>query len=186
MVKPFEVEARFLVDERFLEKLLSMGFKVIREYAFTDYFYEPPSGWKGNKALRIRDWGNSCEVLFDSIDVIETNGIKVKRSKFKEGKVKLYEGSRKECEKLLEEMEFQRKFVIEKERGYLLNNGRYTVALERILGKWVLEVEVNGEDLEKAVSEMKRIMRELGLERPVATTTRELVKILESEGRPLR
>ncbi|UXD22518.1 hypothetical protein IPA_05755 [Ignicoccus pacificus DSM 13166] len=174
VVKPYEVEARFIVSNDFKDKLEKMGFKVTKEYRFTDHFFRPRGGWRGNKSLRARDWGEFCEVLFDHIEVFERDGIKVKRSIYPEGKVKLYEGTLESCLKLLEDMEFEKCGEIKKDIGYLMSDGELMVALEKINGKWVLEIELNGEDLDKAIEEMKKAMRKLGLGKPSGTSTREL------------
>ncbi len=179
MVKPYEVEARFIVPPDFKDKLIKMGFKVIKEYTFTDHFFRPKGGWSGEKSLRARDWGERCEILFDHIQIKEVNGIRVKRSKYPEGKVKLYEGQVERCLELLEDMEFERCGIIEKEEGYLLSNGKYTVALEKINGKWVLEIEVEGKDVDKAIDELRRISEELGLGSPDAVSTRELFGVCQ-------
>ena len=174
-MKPYEAEVRFFVDENFKEKLEKMGFVVKFEYSFEDLFFCPPDGWKGEgKTLRARNWGDECEVLFTSVEKVKVGDVEFKRSKYPEGKVKLYEGSLKDCVQLLEDMEFVPCGVVKKEVGYIMSDGRAEVALELINGRWVLEVEVKGEDPEAAASEIREVARRLGLKNPISLSTFEL------------
>ncbi|NPA84973.1 MAG: hypothetical protein GXO07_03095 [Crenarchaeota archaeon] len=174
-MKAYEAEARFFVDEKFKEKLEKMGFKVVYPYSFEDAFYCPKGGWsEEGKTLRIRDWGDKCEILFTHVDKFKFRDLEFKRSRYKEGKVKLYEGSREECEELLRDMEFEECGRVKKEEGYIMSNGEFEVALEKIDGKWVLEVEVEGGDPEEAYRRMRYIMKFLGLKDPTSKSTYEL------------
>ena len=176
MTKPFEAEARFEVPGNFLEKLINMGFEITLKYSFEDVFFSPRGGWKEKgKLLRVRKWHDGrCEVLFTRVEVIEVNGLSFKRSLYKEGKVKLYEGLGEECEALLKDMEFEECGRIKKEEGYLLRKGDVEVALERINGRWLLEIEVEGRELEEARKNMERIMRLLNLKNPIPKPVAEI------------
>lgn len=175
LVKPFEAEARFFVQEDFKEKLESMGFKVVKEYSFEDTFFCPRGGWREEgKTLRIRDWGEYCEVLFSKVRKFKFKDVEFKRSEYPEGKLKLFEGERERCFKLMKDLEMVECGRVKKEVGYLMSNGKITVALERIDGKWVLEVEVEGHDPQEAYRRMREIMKILGLSNPLSSSTYEL------------
>ena len=174
-MKAYEAEARFFVDDSFKEKLEKMGFKVVYAYAFEDVFFCPEGGWKEEgKTLRIRDWGDKCEVLFTKVKKFKFKDLEFKRSYYPEGKVKLYEGDRGACERLLKDMEFVECGRVKKEEGYIMSDGEVEVALEKINGKWVLEVEVEGSDIEEAYTKMRYIMNKLGLKNPTSKSTFEL------------
>jgi len=115
--------------------------------------------------------------LFDVVETLEIDGIRIKRSKYPEGKVKLFQGSLERCLELIKDMEFEKCGEVKKEVGYLMSDGTHTVALEKIARSWVLEIEVEGENVREAVKKIKEIMEELGLDRPSATSTRELLGI---------
>ena len=175
MVKPFEAEARFFVGEDFKEMLEKLGFKVIKEYSFEDTFFCPRGGWsEEGKTLRIRDWGDRCEVLFTKVKKFRFGDVEFKRSEYPEGKLKLFEGPKERCLKLMKDLEMVECGKVKKEVGYLLSNGEVTVALEKINGKWVLEVEVEGDDPKEAAERMKHIMSRLGLSEPLSGSTYEL------------
>ncbi|ABU81844.1 CYTH domain-containing protein [Ignicoccus hospitalis] len=182
-MKPYEAEARFFVHEGFKETLERMGFKVVYEYKFVDHFYCPPGGWREEgKTLRARDWGGRCEVLFTRVEKLKFGDLEFKRSLYPQGKVKLYEGSLEECVKLLEDMEFVKCGEVRKEEGYIMSNGDVEVALEKINGKWVLEVEVEGADPNSAYLKMKEIMKLLGLKSPTSKSTFELFSNTNTTG----
>lgn len=175
MVKPFEAEARFFVGEDFKEMLEKLGFKVIKEYSFEDTFFCPRGGWsEEGKTLRIRDWGDRCEVLFTKVKKFRFGDVEFKRSEYPEGKLKLFEGPKERCLEIMKDLEMVECGKVKKEVGYLLSNGEVTVALEKINGKWVLEVEVEGDDPKEAAERMKHIMSRLGLSEPLSGSTYEL------------
>ncbi len=175
MVKPFEAEARFFVDKNFKDKLSSMGFKIIKEYSFEDTFFCPKGGWnEGGKTLRVRNWGDQCEVLFTKVKKFKFGDLEFKRSEYPEGKLKLFEGPEERCFQLMRDLEMVECGKVKKEIGYLMSDGTITVALEKINGKWVLEVEVEGEDPKEAAKKMRKIMEKLGLKEPLSDSTYEL------------
>ncbi len=176
MTKPFEAEARFEVGSDFLKKLLNMGFEITLKYSFEDIFYKPKGGWsEKGKLLRVRKWDSGkCEILFTKIEIVEEGGLKFKRSLYKEGKVKLYEGKGNECERLVEDLEFIPCGRIRKEEGYLMKMDDIEVALEKINGKWLLELEVEGMNLNEAKKRMKYIMERLGLGNPIPKPVAEI------------
>ena len=179
MVKPYEAEVRFFVPPNYRKRLEELGFRVTKEYSFTDHFFEPFEGWKGNKSLRARDWGDRCEILFDSVDIVEINGLRFKRSKYPEGKVKLFEGSLSRCLELLGDMQFRKCGEIRKEEGYLMTDGEHTVALEKINGKYVLEIEVEGFDVSEAFKKIEDIMNLLDLKEIAGASTREIFGVCQ-------
>ncbi len=176
MTKPFEAEVRFEVPNNFLKKLLDEGYKITLKYSFEDVFFSPRGGWREKgKLLRVRRWHDGkCEVLFTKVNIVEREGLSFKRSSYKEGKVRLYEGVGRECESLLKDMEFEECGRIKKEEGYLLRKGDVELALERINDKWLLEVEVEGNDLKEAEEAIKRIMMALGLKNPIPKPVAEI------------
>ena len=175
MTKPFEAEARFVVREDFLKKLREMGFNIVLEYSFKDIFYRPKGGWREKgKLLRVREWNDGrCEVLFTNVSIIGGE-VKFKRSKYKEGKVKLYEGMGNECRALIEDLEFEECGTIVKEVGYLMRKDWIDVALERVNGVWLLEIEVEGNSIDEAKDKMKKIMELLGLKNPIPKPVAEI------------
>ncbi len=174
-MKPYEAEARFFVTPDFKKKLESMGFKVVYSYSFEDVFYCPEGGWdEEGKTLRIRDWGDKCEVLFTKVKKFKFKDLEFKRSEYPEGKVKLYEGDRGACERLLKDLGFVECGRVKKDEGYIMSDGEVEVALERIGDKWVLEVEVEGENVDEAYKKMREIMGKLGLKEPLGKSTFEL------------
>src|SRR5207245_2342662 len=100
MTAPFECEVRFLIDdvEAFRRRIATLGGRVRFEYAFTDHYYRPPGGaWDPRtRALRVREHhrpAQPSEVLLTWTDVVQVNGLSFKRSRFPEGKVRLYAAS---------------------------------------------------------------------------------------------
>ena len=174
MASPFECEVRFMIPsiDQFKKKLKELEAKKLYDYEFTDYYYinDLNNPWDLNKKnLRLREWKkpeSKCEILFTELEMIDIDGLKFKRSVFEEGKLSLYQGTFEKCKKLLGSLSFIHWFTIEKKNGtvYKIIKNNFNTCHEFIpkLG-WSGELEIRGEDLNKASRNLKEEMKILGL-----------------------
>src|SRR5712692_6046924 len=153
MTAPFECEVRFLVDDReaWQRRLAARGGRVRFEYAFTDHYYRPAGG-PGDRArtLRIREHHRptpSCEVLLTWTDLVQLDGLSFKRSRFPEGKVRLYAGTLAACRTVTDGLGYEPWLVVRKLAGSFYEVPDVgELVIEEVEGiGWMGEVEVAGE-----------------------------------------
>src|SRR2546430_5351559 len=172
MTAPFECEVRFLIDdvEAFRRRIATLGGRVRFEYAFTDHYYRPPGGaWDPRtRALRVREHrrpAQPSEVLLTWTDVVQVNGLSFKRSRFPEGKVRLYAGSADECRTLAAGLGYDPWLVVRKIAGlfYDIPDVGELVA-EQVDGiGWMCELEVEGQNPATAAGAILRKLGALGV-----------------------
>jgi len=172
MTAPFECEVRFLIDdvEAFRRRIATLGGRVRFEYAFTDHYYRPPGGaWDPRtRALRVREHhrpAQPSEVLLTWTDVVQVNGLSFKRSRFPEGKVRLYAGSADECRTLAAGLGYDPWLVVRKKAGlfYDIPDVGELVA-EQVDGiGWMCELEVEGQNPATAAGAILRKLGALGV-----------------------
>jgi len=159
-----ECEIRFKIKEgkEFLKRASKLC-RIVEIYSFSDHYFIRGPRWKtGSTSLRIREWRikNSkrvkiCEVLFSKTKEKRVGNLRMKQSSY--GKLKLFEGSKRECWKLVEELEFKYWLTIRKPMGYVLElkrrqntwSSRFVCEKIEKLGWWG-EVEEHGKNI-KAV-----------------------------------
>jgi len=175
MTAPFECEVRFYLSdpEVFHRRLERLGARLQEAYAFTDHYYRPaqPAGsnWNGrSQALRIRqhhvpDSGN--EVLLTHGDLSSAGGLPFKRSRFPEGKVRLYAGALADCRAIVESLGFAPWITVRKLEGRLIEVPDVgTLVTERIEGVgWMCEIEQGGGDVARAVEGLRSKLARLGV-----------------------
>ncbi len=172
MTAPFECEVRFLIDdvEAFRRRLATLGGRVRFEYAFTDHYYRPPGGaWDPRtRALRVREHHRpqqSSEVLLTWIDLVQVSGLSFKRSRFPEGKVRLYAGTADECRAVADGLGYEPWLVVRKKAGlfYEIPEAGELVA-EQVDGVgWMCELEVEGQNPRAAAEAILRKLEALGV-----------------------
>jgi len=166
------------IDE-FKKKLKDLKAKVIFDYEFTDHYYvnNLKTPWDlSKKNLRLRIWRKpkvKYRILFTVLELVDVDGLKFKRSLFKEGKLCLYEGKLEDCKKLLDYLGFKKWFSIEKKNCtlYEIPNYNFKTIHEFIpnLG-WTGELEVKGDNLKEAGRILKREIELLGLDKVEVTS----------------
>jgi len=172
MASVFECEIRFPIANyvTFEQKLKGLG-AVADPYEFVDYYFRPNKDeWNTfEKNLRIREWRSGTKlvtVYFAKLEIVEINDLKFKRALYPHGKVPLFSGEFTFCKKLLEDLGFKQWLIVHKERANLWDfpEHGFKIASEYIedLG-WTGEVEVEGDDPQRARKEIDRIVEILGI-----------------------
>lgn len=170
MTAPYECEVRFLIEdiESFHGRLAKMGARAMLDYAFTDYYYRPRGiPWDTRtRALRIREHHvpvQPCEILLTWIEMTQMDGITFKRSRFPEGKVRLYEGTIADCRAVLDGLALDAWLTVRKHGGTLFEIpglGELVTELVDSVG-WMCEVEVEGANAAQAARTIKERLRAL-------------------------
>lgn len=173
MTAPYECEVRFPVDdiEAFHRRLRAIGATVTLEYAFTDHYYHPAHGmWDPReRALRIRDHQvppQDAEVLLTRVEIAQTAGLPFKRSRFAEGKVRLYAGRLEDCRRVVESLGFVPWIAVPKRAGRLVEIPEFgELVTEHVEGVgWMCEVEEEGTDTAAAVAAIRAKLARLGID----------------------
>lgn len=168
----FEAEVRALVDPDFLPKMLKKGAKRLNNLAYQDDYYLPTGGmWDPDQiTLRLRKFeGNPIvAVLFSHVTFIEREGLRVKRSVYPQGKIKLFSGSESHAKQLLQDCGFRYWFSVKKLQSSLLSFGGVEFAVEHVddLG-WTVELEGDGSEPERAISDLITKLTKLGIPKSV-------------------
>jgi adenylate cyclase class IV len=172
MTAPFECEVRFLVSDRdaFEWRLAERGGRIRFRYAFADHYYRPSEGaWDPRtRAVRIRELAQptpSCEVLLTRTDLMQVDGLTFKRSRFPEGKVRLFAGTLEACRAVVEALGYEPWLVVRKTVGLFFEVPDLgDLVIEEVEGiGWMGEVEVAGEDPHAAAAAIRRKLDLLGV-----------------------
>jgi len=172
MTAPFECEVRFLIDdvEVFRRRIATLGGRVRFEYAFTDHYYRPPGGpWDPRtRALRVREHhrpAQPSEVLLTWTDLVQVNGLSFKRSRFPEGKVRLYTGTPDECRALAAGLGYDPWLFVRKKAGFFYDIPDVgELVAEQVDGiGWMCELEVEGQNPATAAGAILRKLGALGV-----------------------
>lgn len=173
MTAPFECEVRVRLDdiEAFHRRLADLGAMVSKAYAFTDHYYRPasPAGWDpGTRAVRIREHVAPeavSELLLTHVEMSSANGLRFKRSLFREGKLRLYRGSLADCRSVLESLGFVPWISVRKRDGRLFEiPGLGSLVTEHVEGVgWMCEIEEEGADTGQAAARIRAKLERLGI-----------------------
>src|SRR4030067_3205908 len=112
MPAAFECEVRFRVAdiEALHRRRRARGAAVREPSAFTDHYYQPRGmRWDPRaQALRIREMSPEAdsEILLSHVEMTSAEGLSFKRSRFAEGKVRLYAGPLDDCRRIDESLRF--------------------------------------------------------------------------------
>lgn len=186
MTAPYECEVRFPVDdiEAFHRRLRAIGATVTLEYAFTDHYYHPAHGmWDPReRALRIREHHVpllDAEVLLTHVEIARAGAVPFKRSRFAEGKVRLYSGRLEGCQSVVESLGFVPWIAVRKQDGRLFElPGLGNLVTEHVEGVgWMGEVEEGGADPTAAVEAIRATLDRLGVS-PDAVTADPVAAIV--------
>ncbi len=191
MTAPFECEVRFLVDDReaFQRRLTARGGRVRFEYAFTDHYYRPAGGpWDPHaRTVRIREHhqpAQPSEVLLTWTDLVQVDGLSFKRSRFPEGKVRLYAGTLAACRTVADGLGCEPWLVVRKLAGVFYEVPDLgELVIEEVEGiGWMAEVEVAGEDPSVAAAAIRHKLQALGIA-PQAVLPEPLAALVAARGR---
>ncbi len=191
MTAPYECEVRFLIDDidAFRRRLTSVGGRARFEYAFTDHYYRPPGGiWDPReRALRIREHhrpAQPAEVLLTWTDLVHVGGLSFKRSRFPEGKVRLYAGALADCRAVAGGLGYEPWLIVRKAAGLFYEIPQLgELVAEQVDGiGWMCEVEVEGEDSAAAAAAIRRKLDALGVP-PKAVLPEPLAALVAARAR---
>ncbi len=198
MTAPFECEVRFPVAdiEAFHDRLRALGARVAQAYAFTDYYHQPAgTRWDPRtRALRIREHHEppqGSELLLTEVEILDHAGLPFKRSRFPEGKVRLYAGTREACAEIARGLGFVPWMVVPKRDGRLFavpSIGELVTEYVDPVG-WMCEVEQDGADPEQAAGAIRRTLDILGIDSGTVTAdpvAAIVAKGLAADARPAR
>lgn len=179
MPSPYECEVRFHLDdiEAFRRRVADLGGRLLWAYAFTDYYQRSKvMRWDPHtRALRIRAHHQPpqpSEVLLTWVEVVRSDGLQFKRSRFPEGKVKLYAGSLDDCRAVADGLGFEPWITVHKRDGAMYDIpglGRLVSEYVETVG-WMSEIEVNGRDPVEAGRAIRETLAALGVPRTVVTS----------------
>ncbi len=172
MASPYECEVRFPIAdvEEFRRRILFLGGRALHEYAFSDHYQRPRSvPWDvRTRTLRIREHylpAQPSEVLLTAVELLESNGLRFKRSRFAEGKIKLYVGEFEQCRTVVEHLGFVPWFVVRKRDGTMYDVPVLgTLVVEHVANVgWMSELEVEGADPSQAARVLREKLQVLGI-----------------------
>lgn len=173
MASLYECEVRFPIEniDRFKKLIIKLGGELIYKYEFNDHYYIPHNElWNPiEKILRIRHWKypkNKTVIYFVHNEIIAINKFMFKRSLYKEGKLPFYSGKLGQCDKILRDLGFKKQFILKKQNSQFWNIPKYNfkTIFEYIpnIGWWG-ELEVEGEDVNKANRMLAKQLRVLNI-----------------------
>lgn len=168
MDKKFEVEVRAKVDEKFYNKLIADGARQLKKYSYQDEYWRPKeSNWDPEfiiMRIRKKEGDPGVEVLFSHVHYVEKDGLRVKRSLYPEGKIKLFYGKEETAKRLLQECGFEYWFSVRKLQCLVLEWKGIELAIEQIedLG-WAIELEADGTEPESAIADLWIKLKKLGI-----------------------
>ena len=168
----FEAEVRFPIEDIsvFKDTLSRLGGRLIYPYHEIDDYYVPSSTtWDPfSKNLRIRKWldkRRDTEIYYAEWEFIEIEDLKFKRSTFEDGKIEIYKGNFKNCQRLVSGLGFKPWISIEKRAEYWdISEESFKIAFETIESKTYGEIEVDGTNYDEARDELIRIANLLNLD----------------------
>jgi len=184
----FECEVRFFIRDiaAFQARLASLGARALQRYAFTDRYFRPREGpWEPRThGLRVRDWREPArlsELLLTHVETVAAGPLACKRSLLPQGKLRLHEGNREECEDVCEALGFVRWLDVVKTDCAICELPGFGKAIyERVAGLgWTSEVEVEGNDPAAALARIEAKLSALGV--PAASVTDKPMAVLVAE-----
>ncbi len=114
----FEVEVRAFVPENFKDTLISQGAKIERKDSYEDYYYKPVGrDWDPETiTMRLRKTVGKgfVEVIFSKVGYMEKQGLRMKRSIYPEGKIRIFTGKEETAKQLLKDCGFEYWFTVKK------------------------------------------------------------------------
>lgn len=164
----FEAEVRALVDEPFKTRILAEGGTLGVNDPYQDAYYKPKTGDWDPETITLRVRKNpkrsTVDILFSKVQYVEHHGVRVKRSLYPEGKIKLFSGSETTAKNLLDDCGFEPWFEVKKPYSAVGTLRGIEFALEQIDGLgWTLEIEGDGTDPETAALDLLRKIKTLGI-----------------------
>ena len=188
MTAAFECEVRFPIADidAFHRRLEALGAALREPYAFTDHYCQPRGmRWDPRaQALRIREMSPEAdsEILLSHVEMTSAEGLSFKRSRFAEGKVRLYAGPLADCRRIVETLGFLPWITVRKQDGCLFDiPGFGGLVTEHVEGVgWMCEVEQEGHDVARAVAGIRSKLARLGVS--IAEVTGEPVAALVAAG----
>lgn len=165
----FEVEVRAFVPENFKNNLVSKGAIISENDTYEDDYYKPVGqGWDPETiTIRIRRGRKDfVEVIFSKVGYIEKQGLRIKRSIYPEGKIRLFTGSEKTAKQLLKDCGFEYWFTVKKLYCAVCRLEGVEFELENVedLG-WTIEIEGDGTEPEKAIVDLWNKMKKIGIKK---------------------
>jgi len=165
----FEVEVRALVPEDFRNMIISRGAKIGTNDPYEDNYYKPVSrDWDPEKiTMRLRKSSGKdfVEIIFSNVEYLEKSGLRMKRSVYPEGKIKLFAGSEKTAKQLLKDCGFDYWFTVKKTYCAVCRHEGVDFALENIDGfGWTIEIEGDGSNPDKAIIDLWNKLKKLRIE----------------------
>lgn len=172
--KLFETEVRFSIPdiEKFRKIVNQNNLKLIKEYAFTDFYFKPTIGdWNSlEQTVRIRTWKKpdlETAIYLTKDEIRHEAGFAFKRSLYPEGKKILFKGSVAECKRVLEDLHFKLVYSIQKKQGFVWQNQEkeleFCAEETDVLG-WTGEMEIDGTNLDYIKHRIANHMQVLQLE----------------------
>lgn len=186
----YECEVRVQLSDvnSFRRKLTQLEGRVVQAYAFADHYYRPRQAYwpLGTQSLRIREHhqpAQPCEVLLSAVEVRTSGGLRFKRSRFIEGKVRLYAGTISACKGIVDRLGFTPWVTVRKREGAIYEVPHLgTLAVEDVAEVgWMSELETDGTDPDRAGRVLRAQLEALGLD-PQLITPDPVVVLIETRG----
>jgi hypothetical protein len=172
-----EVRFRLRSPEEFQKQVERVGGRLVSQYAFTDTLLRHRRG--GNPSgvtLRVRQYipRGPCALLLNATVARRRRSLVFQISSLPGGKVRLYEGSARDCLRVAQALGFEPSFHVEHAQGRVWKlSGEVEVVVERILGRrgqtavelgWWAEVAAAGSNLREAERRLRSALQGLGLD----------------------
>jgi predicted adenylyl cyclase CyaB len=164
----FEIEVRALVNEDFKEKMISKGAETSETDTYQDDYYKPTSpDWDPEIiTMRLRKGSGKdfVEILFSKVNYMEKGGVRIKRSLYPQGKIRIFSGKEKIAKQLLKDCGFEYWFTVKKLSCSVIKFENIEFALENVedLG-WTIEIESDGTNPESAIIDLWNKLEKLGI-----------------------
>ena len=165
-VKPFETEVRFFIPDIhiFKQKVDELGCSLLKEYAFTDYYFKPKvDGWDQlTQSFRIRQWlkpAKPTAIMITKQTIESVDGISFKKSVYPEGKLILLEAKFDFCKQVAHDLGFEPLFSITKNQGWVWESkeNELEFCAEEVEGLgWTGEFELDGTIIDEIKKSIKR------------------------------
>jgi hypothetical protein len=172
-----EVRFRLRSPEEFQEEVEHVGGRLVSQYAFTDTLLRHRRhGTPPGVSLRVRHYRprGPCALLLNATVAPRRRGLAFQVSSLPGGKVRLYEGSARDCLRVAQVLGFEPSFQVEHVRGRVWQlPGGVEVVVERIRGRrgptavelgWWAELAAVGSDLREAERRLRSALRRLHLD----------------------
>ena len=164
----FEAEVRAVVPEYFKERLISQGAIVGENNPYRDDYYKPiHQKWDPETItmrLRKKERKDFVEILFSKVEYFEKEGLRIKRSLYPGGKVRIFSGKEKTAKKLLNDCGFEYWFTVKKPYSAVCKFKEIEFSLENVKDfGWTIEIEGDGKYPEKAILDLWYKIKRLGI-----------------------